>query len=74
MENMRCTYCEHVGLEPGFIEDNGQYSPGYALWISGFIERGAFGGVKRMGKQRWQVDAFRCPHCGHLALFAIQPV
>ncbi|MFE3200261.1 hypothetical protein [Embleya sp. NPDC059237] len=72
MEDMRCTYCGHVGPEPGFIEDSGPHATGFARWISGFVERGAFGGAKRIGKVRWQIDAFRCPNCGHLDLFAIR--
>ncbi|WP_203996997.1 hypothetical protein [Virgisporangium aurantiacum] len=50
------------GLRPGV--------QGYARWIAGRLERGPFGGAKRLGKPRWQVDAFRCPRCAHLELFA----
>ncbi|GAA1089768.1 MULTISPECIES: hypothetical protein [Kitasatospora] len=74
MENLKCTQCSAVGLEPGFVEDTGQSSYGYARWIPGVLERGIFGVAKRMGKPRWQVDAFRCPACGHLELYAVKPV
>ncbi|KAB2347044.1 hypothetical protein F8566_21770 [Actinomadura rudentiformis] len=57
-------------MEPGFIEDAGESSKGFARWIAGPLERGAFGGAKRFGKERWQVDAFRCRQCAHLELFA----
>jgi hypothetical protein len=66
----RCTHCGGVGLEPGFVEDAGQSSRGYARWIQGALERGPFGGAKRMGKPAWQIDAFRCPTCAHIELFA----
>ncbi|MGW5424275.1 hypothetical protein [Streptomyces sp. NPDC003943] len=66
----RCTHCGTVGLEPGFVEDTGQYSRGYTRWIQGALERGPFGGAKRMGRPSWQIDAFRCPTCSHLELFA----
>ncbi|GAA3475187.1 hypothetical protein [Nonomuraea roseola] len=67
---MRCTQCDSADLEPGFIEDSGEHSQGYARWIKGPLERGLFGGARRMGKTRWIVDAFRCVECSHLELFA----
>ncbi|MFC5907721.1 hypothetical protein [Streptacidiphilus monticola] len=69
---IRCSQCGTIGLEQGFIEDNGQGSHGDARWVAGALERGPFGGAKRLGRQRLQVDAFRCPKCGHLELFATQ--
>ncbi|MEU5883355.1 hypothetical protein [Spirillospora sp. NPDC047279] len=74
MSDMACTQCGSPGLEPGFIEDSGESSRGYARWIAGPLQRGIFGGVKRMGKQRWRVDAFRCTRCAHLELFAGEAV
>lgn len=65
-----CTHCGTVGLVEGFIEDAGEHSRGYARWIEGALERGIFGGAKRMGRPRRQIEAFRCPKCGHLELFA----
>jgi DNA-directed RNA polymerase subunit RPC12/RpoP len=74
MDNYKCTQCGSGGLEPGFVEDSGENSRGYARWITGALERGPLGRAKRMGRQRWQIDAHRCPSCGHLELFASQPV
>jgi hypothetical protein len=65
-----CTACRAPGLEPGFIEDAGEASQGYARWIAGPLERGLFGGASRMGRQRWIVEAWRCTTCGHLELYA----
>ncbi|WP_314177972.1 hypothetical protein [Streptomyces winkii] len=73
MDTMKCTQCATAGLEPGFVEDAGEHSRGYARWIAGPLERGMFGGAKRMGRQRWQIEAHRCPSCGHLELFASKP-
>jgi hypothetical protein len=73
MTQPRCTQCGSEGSEPGFIEDAGEHSRGYARWIAGPLERGIFGGAKRMGRQRWQIDAWRCRKCGHLELFASNP-
>ncbi|UNS95304.1 hypothetical protein MMF93_01595 [Streptomyces tubbatahanensis] len=70
MQNMTCTHCDTAGLEPGFVEDSGQNSRGYARWIAGHLERGIFGGAKRMGRQSRQIEAYRCSKCGHLELFA----
>lgn len=69
-----CSSCGRHGLEPGFIEDSGQGSRGYARWIAGPLKRGFLGGARLMGKQRWQIEAFRCPSCGHLDLYAREPV
>ncbi|UGQ14302.1 hypothetical protein LO772_12330 [Yinghuangia sp. ASG 101] len=73
-DELRCTRCSAHGLEAGFIEDTGQSATGNVRWIAGRLERGMFGGAKRRGRSRWQLDAFRCPGCGHLELFATQPM
>ncbi|MCL2553639.1 MAG: hypothetical protein FWE15_25165 [Actinomycetia bacterium] len=70
MEAITCGQCGAIGLEPGFVEDAGQGSRGYARWIEGRLERGLLGGAKRIGRRRRQIEAFRCPKCGHLELFA----
>jgi predicted nucleic-acid-binding Zn-ribbon protein len=74
MNDIKCTQCGAVGLEQGFVEDTGEGTRGYARWIAGALERGPFGGAKRMGRSRWQIDAYRCPQCGHLELFAAQQI
>jgi hypothetical protein len=73
MTQPTCTQCEGDDLESGFIEDAGESSRGYARWILGPLEKGVFGGAKRMGRPRWQIDALRCRRCGHLELFARTP-
>lgn len=70
----KCTHCGTEGLMEGFIEDAGEHSRGYARWIEGALERGVFGGAKRMGRPRRQIEAYRCPTCGHLELFASNQV
>ncbi|MER6198505.1 hypothetical protein ABT234_14225 [Streptomyces sp. NPDC001586] len=74
MDSMRCTYCGGVGLEPGFVEDAGEGTRGYARWIAGPLERGLFGGAKRLGRPRRRIEAYRCPRCSHLELFATEAV
>ncbi|WP_248964111.1 hypothetical protein [Sphaerisporangium perillae] len=70
---MRCSQCDRRDLQPGFVEDSGEGSRGYARWIEGALERGVFGGAKRLGKPRWIIDAYRCTHCSHLEFFARPP-
>ena len=65
-----CTFCGDKRLDEGFVEDEGQASHGYARWIPGPLQRGPFGGAKRMGRPRLEIRAFRCQRCGHLELFA----
>lgn len=65
-----CSYCGQEILDEGFVEDAGESSQGYARWIDGPLERGLFGGARRMGRPRLAIAAFRCRACGHLELFA----
>lgn len=65
-----CSACGAESLEPGFVEDAGESSQGYARWIPGPLERGLFGGARRLGKQRFMIEAHRCARCGFLMLFA----
>ena len=67
---IKCTECHGVDLQAGFVEDGGDHSNGYTRWIPGPLERGLFGGAKRWGRPRYQIDAYRCQSCGHLELFA----
>jgi hypothetical protein len=69
MTDPRCSACQAVGLEPGFLEDAGESSRGYTRWIPGPLQTGIFGGAKVMGKQRHPVSAYRCGECGHLDLY-----
>jgi hypothetical protein len=68
-----CTQCGHELVDEGFVEDMGEQSRGFARWIAGPLERGVFGGAKRMGRTRLAIAAFRCRSCGHLELFANAP-
>lgn len=65
-----CPACGSETFHPGFIEDAGEASQGYARWIPGPLERGIFGGARRMGKQRFMIEADRCERCGYLMMFA----
>ncbi|WP_418963000.1 hypothetical protein [Streptomyces lavendofoliae] len=42
--------------------------------MEGALARGPLGDARRMGRPKWQVDACRCPGCGHLELFARRQV
>lgn len=66
---IRCSQCAGSEFDEGFIEDMGQSSAGYARWIPGALERGVFGGAKRLGKERYPVVAYACRACGHLELY-----
>ena len=69
MADPPCSACRAVGLEPGFIEDNGSEGKGFARWIPGPLQKGPFGGAQRMGKERRDISAYRCGECGHLDLY-----
>jgi hypothetical protein len=63
-----CSACGS-STEPGFLEDMGESSQGYTRWIPGALQRGLFGGAKKMGKERFAVAAWRCRTCRHLDLY-----
>lgn len=69
MDDIHCSHCGGRELEPGFLEDSGSGSQGYMRWIPGELQTGMFGGARRLGKVRVQVDAYRCTGCSHLDLF-----
>jgi hypothetical protein len=73
MSDLHCTHCGAHGLEPGFIMDQGEHSKGFARWVEGGLERGLLGGARLMGRPKWEIDAYRCPSCHHLELFATRP-
>jgi hypothetical protein len=69
--NVTCTQCGMAGLQLGYILDLAQGGGLYARWLAGPLELGSMGGVKKLRrKPKWRIDAFRCPQCGHLELFA----
>lgn len=70
MAEVTCTHCGTTGLEPGFVMDAGEGARGFARWVQGALERGPFGGARLMGRPKWEIDAYRCPRCHHLELFA----
>ena len=70
MIGIKCTQCGEGGLEAGFVADYGQHSEGFAKWTKGRVNLGLFGRAQKMGRVKYQIDAFRCPGCAHLELFA----
>jgi hypothetical protein len=44
--------------------------PGYGRWIRGRLESSMFGTPKINGRERVDVQAYRCTSCNHLELFA----
>jgi len=68
-----CLRCGEELMDEGFVEDVGHAAQGYARWVAGALERGPFGGAKRMGRAHYAIAAWRCRSCGHLELFANDP-
>lgn len=65
---VKCTHCDSADLETGFIFDSGQ-GPRYGRWASGQLKLGSFGGAEHAWNiPKRQIDAYRCPQCGHLEL------
>lgn len=72
MTDIRCTQCGTTGLEAGFVLDAGEGSRGFARWVAGALEKGPLGGARRSGRAKRQIDAYRCPNCSHLELYATE--
>lgn len=70
MDDIRCTQCGTTGLEDGFVMDSGEGARGFARWVAGVLEKGPLGGARTMGRTKRQIDAYRCPRCSHLELYA----
>ena len=68
-----CTWCRCPDLEQGFVADVGQGSRGFSQWIAGPLETGPLGGARVMGKDRYEIQAWRCTRCGHLEHFVVSP-
>jgi hypothetical protein len=64
-----CSSCGHEELEPGFITDTGA-RPGYGRWVRGQLETGPLGGARLLGRDKIDVQAYRCTRCNHLELYA----
>ncbi len=73
MDEIVCTHCGAGGLEPGYLDDRGEGSQGFTRWVEGELERGLLGGARKRGRQGWEIEAYRCPLCSHLELFAFRP-
>ncbi len=69
MSDRVCSACGSPKVEDGFLEDRGEGSQGYVRWIQGPLQRGFFGGAKRVGKSRYAVQGLRCGECDHLDLW-----
>ncbi|MDQ3402687.1 MAG: hypothetical protein M3548_04745 [Actinomycetota bacterium] len=72
--NRVCASCGAADLEAGFVMDSGQNARGYTSWVAGALERGMFGGAKLFGKQKWAIEAHRCPRCHFLNMFANEEI
>ncbi len=68
-----CPACR-VGMEEGHVL-NKEHSGGFALprWYEGAPEKSAIFGFRVKGKRQYPVVSWRCPRCGWLLWFALEP-
>nr|WP_134002191.1 hypothetical protein [Streptomyces sp. 846.5] len=57
MNQIRCSQCGAVGLEPGFASDSGQGSHLSIRWVEGALRYGTFGMAKLRGRRRYEIAA-----------------
>lgn len=78
LSKKKCTACGLWGLEPGFLPDVGAAQTWIAVWVPGqpssaksvWERMRSGGGVNLDGVGAKAVEAYRCPECGHLQLYA----
>lgn len=68
----KCLRCA-TPMTPGFMLDfsDADVHRKQALWVEGRPERSALVGTKLSGRDVRTVDAYRCPQCGLLELYAL---
>jgi hypothetical protein len=67
-----CTHCT-VPMAEGFIADVGHAGfVNVGTWIEGVPEKTAFGSAKTTFRDRYLLQAFRCPQCGRVEMFALE--
>ena len=64
-----CPKCQGR-MEVGLIPDVGYGKVWVAAWQQGAPEKGLLGGLKRAGKTRYEIIAYRCTACGYLESYA----
>lgn len=72
-DSVACTRCGCEHMEAGFFDDRGAGPGSYLRWIEGRLQIGFFG-AWRFGRRHRAVEAYRCPLCSHLELFATEEV
>ena len=66
---VECSDCR-TPLVRGYLFDEGYYKESPADWIEGGPERGLLGGLKTGKRLRLTIEAWRCPSCSKLTLYA----
>jgi predicted nucleic-acid-binding Zn-ribbon protein len=65
-----CPKCK-TSMQEGYVIDYGDTNTRRAAsWISGQPERGFLFGLAIKGKQQTTLQAFRCPACSYVELYA----
>ena len=61
-------------METGFILDRGHaQSKNLPLWVEGPPEPSFWGGLKTAERANLEIQTYRCPSCGLLESYAINP-
>jgi hypothetical protein len=68
----RCWQCS-VEMVEGFIADVGHLrAVDVGTWVEGAPERTALGSAKTSFRDRYFLQAYRCPQCGRVEMFALE--
>lgn len=69
MKSYKCSKCQGTMTE-GFLADTTRSAINAGQWIEGFEEKSIWGGVKLRGKNKYNVQSWRCQRCGFLENYA----
>ena len=65
-----CPKCSHAMREGFLLDFIDNFTAWETSWLEGAPERRFWAGVKRSGKPRIPVAAYRCTSCGYVEMYA----
>lgn len=68
---INCPKCRGE-MEVGVIPDMTHGPALVGSWQRGAPEKGPFGGLRRLGRERLEITAYRCTACGFLECYAVE--
>jgi predicted RNA-binding Zn-ribbon protein involved in translation (DUF1610 family) len=72
-QTARCSKCNSE-MDEGFVADFAHSQIVQEQWVQGSPEQSFWTGTKVRDKPRFRIVTFRCPTCGYLESYALEPI